>query len=257
MISEVDICNQALAAMGTRSTITSLLENSVEAKNCNMQYASTRDQLLRCAPWGFCKRTEVLALLKAAPGTPEFIGTVPTEWSNDLPPPPWLYSYAYPNDCVIVRFVQGTLLGQASSPIFPTNIGVASSIYGPPSKFEIRSEKVGSDSARTVVTNQQKAIATYNFLETNPTNFDSEFVIALINALAANLVIPLSGDKGLKDRLEKDAENIIAEARVRSANEELTIYDVTPDWILARGTSVVYPGLDLAQPFVWPNMFRP
>jgi hypothetical protein len=56
--SETSICNRALNAIGTRSTIASLGEESNEARQCNILYASTRDSLLTMAAWNFARKSQ-------------------------------------------------------------------------------------------------------------------------------------------------------------------------------------------------------
>lgn len=54
--SEVDICNLALLDCGA-AFITSLSEDSVEAKTCALLYPLTRDKLLREHKWNFATKT--------------------------------------------------------------------------------------------------------------------------------------------------------------------------------------------------------
>lgn len=61
--SDVIIANLALSAIGTRSTIVSLTETSVEAQTIALHYNNVRDQLLREAPWNFARKQLNLALL--------------------------------------------------------------------------------------------------------------------------------------------------------------------------------------------------
>ena len=92
-VSEVSICNQALAHIGAEALIVALSENTEEARFCNIYYASTRDSLLRAHEWNFATRYVSLAK----------IGTAPTRWS---------YQYAYPADALnaieIVNTVDAT-----------------------------------------------------------------------------------------------------------------------------------------------------
>jgi hypothetical protein len=81
MVSEVSICNQALAHIGAEALIESLSENTEEARYCNIYYEPTRDSLLRSHAFNFA--TLYVALAK--------IGTAPTRWS---------YQYAYPADAL-------------------------------------------------------------------------------------------------------------------------------------------------------------
>ena len=111
MTSILDIANRALSAVGARSgaagsvtALQSLNASSNEAFQVNLLLNPTRDDLLRAAHWNFARKTALLSLLKAAPGTPENSST-PTAWSSAYPPPPWLYSYGYPSDCLKMRSV--------------------------------------------------------------------------------------------------------------------------------------------------------
>lgn len=81
MVSEVSICNQALAHIGAEALIESLSENTEEARFSNIYYASARDSLLRGHQWNFATRYVKLAK----------IGTAPTRWT---------YQYAYPADAM-------------------------------------------------------------------------------------------------------------------------------------------------------------
>jgi hypothetical protein len=70
---------------------------------------------------------------------------------------------------------------------------------------------------------------------TDPNVWDPLFQDAFQDALAANLVMALVGDKALANGFISKANNTIAEARKADGNEGLTINDVTPDWIRVRG----------------------
>lgn len=61
MASEVEICNRALQKVGAKR-ITSLTENSVNARACNVAYSVLRDAELRAHPWNFAiARAELAA----------------------------------------------------------------------------------------------------------------------------------------------------------------------------------------------------
>lgn len=81
-ITEVDICNQALGKVGAKPPITSLKEDSENARLCNTFYASVRDAVLRSHPWNCAiKRTTITKLSEA----PDF------DYDNQfqLPTNPW------------------------------------------------------------------------------------------------------------------------------------------------------------------------
>jgi len=88
---------------------------------------------------------------------------------------------------------------------------------------------------RVILSNQESAILCYNTRVTDPNVMDEFFQDAWIAVLAARLVFQLSGDKALANQALSTANHIIAEARIADGNENLTVNDVTPDWMRARG----------------------
>lgn len=60
MASDVDICNRALQKLGAKR-ITSLTDDSVNARACNAAYEIVRDAELRAHPWNFAIDREALA----------------------------------------------------------------------------------------------------------------------------------------------------------------------------------------------------
>ena len=93
-MTEIDICNQALARLGCRFNVASLAEDSAEGRACNLIYAVARDTCLRRHDWSFA--TVRLAL-------------------TDLgsPPDDWAYRYSLPADCLKARQI---LLQQGAEP---------------------------------------------------------------------------------------------------------------------------------------------
>lgn len=81
--SETGICNSALAKIGSYR-ITSLDDNTREAKLLKEQYAKVRDDLLRSHPWNFAIKRVSLALLTSEPA----FG--------------FAYEFQLPNDCLRV-----------------------------------------------------------------------------------------------------------------------------------------------------------
>lgn len=127
-ISEVAICNLALAELGRGAEIISLDENSQPARACRRRYPHARDAVLRAYDWNFAARR---ASLPASATSPAF------GYANafDLPP-----------DCLLVRSlhdagttpweVEGTrLLTSAPAPLRliytarVTNPGVFDSLF--------------------------------------------------------------------------------------------------------------------------------
>lgn len=250
MTSETDIANRALSAIGTRSQIASLDEQSNEAIQCTLLLASTRDDLLRLAPWNCAKNFVNMTLICAAPGTPENPSTTPVVWEKGIPPPPWVYEYVYPSDCIralyiVPQFSTGFVGGV---PITTALTGGAPSFWnGPPVKFQVAIDQIGQNGkpsnagtdTKVILTNQEAAILCYVKRVVNPDIWDDQFTQALVSALAAQLVIALTGDKALANIKIQGANGAITRARQGDGNEGLTINDVTPDWIRTRGIS--YP----------------
>lgn len=247
MTSTTDIANRALALIGTRTQIASLSENSPEAQAANLWIDSLRREILRMAPWNCAKNTNQLALLCAAPGTPEnpSVGTV--QWQKGQPPPPWTYEYLEPSDCIrplwiVPQFSTGFASGV---PITTAVTGGSPSFWqGPPVRYAVGIDQVdvntglvsatGQDT-KVVLTNQEFAILVYLKNVTNPDVMDDAFQFAWAAGLAGRMVFQLTGDKTLANQRLKEANDAIQVARTSDGNEGLTVIDITPDWIRVRG----------------------
>lgn len=97
---------------------------------------------------------------------------------------------------------------------------------------------------RVILTNQEFALLAYCRQVTDPNVMDSLFLQAWQNSLAGDLAFALTGDKALANMQIQLANGNIQEARKADGNEGLTVNDVTPDWIRARG--VAYPAWDFS-----------
>lgn len=235
-VSEVSICNRALAAIGSRSTISSLTESSKEARNCNLIYTETRDEVMQMAFWNFAKKTAYLALVKSAPGTPTSQVSTATQWSSDFPAPPWLYEYAYPQDALqmrqIVQQIQNTYVG---TPFTSGGNNVYPYIVGPGAQFEVTSDQdINGQAQNVILTNQFEAIGIYTCRITNTNLFGAQFTEALVQALSAKLAMPITGQIQLMNAKFIQANAIIREARASDGNEGLTVIDNMPDYITVR-----------------------
>lgn len=100
MTTDVDNCNNALLKIGSQRIISSLIQDSVEAKACNTIYNNTRDTLFRMAPWNCAMKTANLVYITSVPGTPENTSPAANLWAPGIPRPPWAYEYQYPSDCL-------------------------------------------------------------------------------------------------------------------------------------------------------------
>ncbi len=235
--SDIEICNQALSRIGTRSTIASLTEASKEAKQCNLVYAQTRDEVLSMAFWNFAKKTATLSLLKSAPGTPSN-PTGATQWSNAYPAPPWLYEYSYPSDCLQFRSIYPQIdTGIIGTPL-TSNLASYSPYVAAPWAAVLFETATDTDTQgaqqNVVLTNQYQAIGAYTMRVTNPNLFSNNFVQALVCAVAAKIAQPLTGDRALRNEMFQLANTQIVQARQSDGNEGLTIIDYQASWIAAR-----------------------
>lgn len=66
MASAVEICNRALQKLGAKR-ITSLLQDTPNARSCNVAYEAVRDGLLRDHNWNFAIKRATLAADSTAP----------------------------------------------------------------------------------------------------------------------------------------------------------------------------------------------
>jgi hypothetical protein len=242
VVSPVDVANEALGQISARGTIASFDERSTEAKSVRTYYASTLDALLRAAPWNFCRKVDYLTLLKAAPGTPENTTSTSTVWTPAMPPPPWLYSYLLPTDCVKFRFVlpQISLGPLTGTPIFSVPNYVPAPVYqAQAQRFVVGTDvDLAGNQCTTISTNQPAALGVWNNRITNPDLWDSSFHQAMIDCLAVRLALPVTGDRALAGMLKtwsSSAMGSINVARANDGNEGLTEDNHIPDWLRVRG----------------------
>lgn len=258
--SQVSLCNRALLSVGARAQIASLSEGSTESDACSVLYQPTFEQLARTAAWNCLKNQRLLTLLAAAQGTPENVDgdTLP------IPPVPYLYSYAVPQDSLQIRFLLPPFTNSNATgevPISPAMLGATSLV---PGRGQIQySVSYGVDSNNNpreiILTNQSQAIGVYTVNQSNPVIFDSLFEQAFVASLAAYLVPALSLNMALLDRQVRIAEAAIAQARTRDGNEGTISQNREAQWMYARvsGGSTAWLGNTLGNANVWSDMAWP
>lgn len=157
MVAKVDIVNESLQVLGTRTTITAaqLAANSNnESIQANLIYDRTRNRLLRMAPWNCAFNTANLTLMTAVFGTPENTSAATNTWQKGQPAPPYAYEYAYPSDCLFGAWITPqTATGFAGGiPITTAVTGGAPSFWqGPPVKFRSAIDQTLVVSAAAVI----------------------------------------------------------------------------------------------------------
>jgi hypothetical protein len=222
-LTDVALCNLALDQAHTRSSISRIGENSAQGQACARWYDTSRRAVLRSCHWNFARRQQTLALLQDSTATPP--GTVPQ---------PWVYEYAYPQDCILARQVLPTL----GNPQVVIPSGWSSvQTHSPPARFIVGNDvDVTGNDIRVILTNQPQAQLVYTRDVTATALFDDEFVQAFTAYLACKLAQTLGGDKGVISQNFQLADQISRAARSRNGNEGgPTVIDIIPDWIRARG----------------------
>lgn len=154
MTTLVSITNRSLQAIGTRTTIASMTENSNEAIQANLVVETLRDELIRMAPWNCATDYANLTLITAAPGTPENSTQPTTLWAKGQPAPPWAYEYQYPVQClrplwIIPQYQTGFSGG---IPITTAVTGGAAQFWsGPPVRYKVAIDQFMPVTAATKV----------------------------------------------------------------------------------------------------------
>lgn len=156
MADKTSIVNLALQTFGSRTNVTALeLANnsSNEAIQANLAYDSTRDELLRMAPWDCAFFYRNLIYITSTPGTPENTSAATVNWQPGQPPPPWSYEYQYPVDCLRACWlIPATQTGFSSDVPVTTAVtgGTPAFWNGPPQKFRIATDLFYPVTAATV-----------------------------------------------------------------------------------------------------------
>lgn len=235
MTTSVDICNRALNEIGARVLISTLGEATPQGKTATLQYDTMRRQLLRAAPWGFSRKTDLLVVEGTLAANP------PSS------PYPWQVKNTYPADCLKAHYI----LPQPTSQVVEGVPSVGDQLFAPwcaPSRnFRyLPAYDPGStafpDAHRVILTNVNPALLIYTVDVTDPLQWDELFTNALVMALANKFVMPLSGNVKLKMSYAQMAQAAITEARVADGNEAVPSTDHVPDWIQARGVGGLLPG---------------
>lgn len=254
-----DVANRALDMIGSETTIGDLEEGSREAQVCLRAYGECLRGLLRGANWDFARKTATLQLLADATGQ--------TSGAGSIVPAPWIYEYAYPTDCLKVRFIPwnpstlypGQPPGNISLGVTPlmTNLGqppltgqrlqparftIATDFNYIPAQASVDLATPGvSPTGRTVIlTNVQNAQCVYTALVLYPQLWDSLFREAFIAYLASEIAMPLTKDKPLALRLRNEqikiAKSKLMDARVADGREGWYSSDIRVDWMRVRNS---------------------
>jgi hypothetical protein len=246
MTSPVDLCNLALDQISARTSITGISPasppNNVAAQVASRTYQLQADAIFRAAHWNSARKQGDLTLLKAARGTPENPdGALPQ------PPIPWRYEYAYPDDCLKVRFViPQPNLPSSEAPLM-TNVGV---VFQPlvttslPFVPAIDTDGAGNQ-VRVILTNACRAQGVYTARINNVDLWDPSLQNAVIGALAAWFCAPVNGDDAKKKLQIAIAAGLLTQARLNDGNEGITSTDHIPDWMMIRESGSSFWGVGM------------
>ncbi len=171
--SPADVINVALRRIGYKMRVNNLFDGS-QASNAALDiYAQTRDDVLRRMDWGFAQKFAAGAL------------------SGGTAPPPWTVEYAYPADCIRLRYMlNATLLADPNNPL-PVlwTVGTA-------------------NSARVIWSKIASATLVYTSQVTNPAQWDVNFVEAVAASLGRRLVALLPDLNAVKLVADDEAASI-------------------------------------------------
>ena len=235
-MDDVTICNIALDNIGARFSITSLAPplpppNAIVVAR---QYQLSIDSLHRAAHWNFARKQVGASLLKAAQGTPEN----PNGTTLPIPPVPWQYSYAYPPDCLLARFLLCNPPQSGAGNPFPAGVQTTPVWpWGNPGyKFIVANDTdANGNQIKCILTDLEFAQIVYTCRVTDVDLWDSKFQEAASATLGAWLVNPLARNaQVLKEQIEI-ATGIVTSARISDGNEGITSTDRVPDWMAVRG----------------------
>jgi hypothetical protein len=207
--SDVDICNRALASVGSTKLIEALDQTgSTEAEQCLLWYGRLRDELLRDRVWKFATRRASLALVAG-------------ETRSD-----WLFVYALPANCLSARRL--VLPGERSPWLvqgYPyTYYQGATTVHGVspapvPFDIEARVDGVGEIIGKVLLCDVEDAELVYTVRATNPQAFDPDFEAALEAYLGSKLALSLPKDPARSRELRTEYEAACRKAGANSVNE--------------------------------------
>jgi hypothetical protein len=199
MTSVVSICNLALSNLG-KDNISSITEQSAEARACNQFYDLTRDLLLQGYPWRFAGATQSMAeVTNAKPGQ-------------------WAYAYQRPVDCLKVRWVRPEY-SETEQPA----LSLQDELSVP---YEIEGE--------TIYCDLSPAFLRFTSRLTDPTKFPPLFVDALAWHLAVRLSMPMTRDPKVRSDAWQVANMMTGQAQMMDANEQRETSDHVSEFSAVR-----------------------
>ncbi|MBQ6713162.1 MAG: hypothetical protein IJN28_05190 [Selenomonadales bacterium] len=196
-VTNIEICNMALGYIA-KTRIFSLEDKSEEARMCKLYYDHLRQLLLRNYVWGFAKRIVRLAKVdKKIPG--------------------YEHAYAYPSECLAVRRIY--------------NEEGASVKEYEKEKYEVF---VLDNGVVAVACNVEDAYLEYTHDVVDVDTFSVDFVEALSRIIAYNIAQSLTGSESIANTQYQLFREMIANAKLASANEKETMPHFPDDYLTVR-----------------------
>jgi hypothetical protein len=274
---DADIFNMVLDEIGhpADKRIGDLQEGSAEAKVGLRHYGTSLRQILRAAHWNFSRFRAEMTLLNDSTGNTtrqQMTEGVPVTVGAGTPGMrPWIFSYAWPVDCVKARFVPATRHPFGGTGIPPGNIAIPPNPlmsglnegqfhHQRPTRFVVSSDSIPNltgavtdwsqlpDTSRTmgqgltsqtvILSNQPRAELVYTRLIIYPDQWDPLFRQAFVAYLASQTVMALTTDRKLGVSIRQEqiavAKMALEQARIRDGDEGWPNIDREASWIRAR-----------------------
>jgi len=197
MPSVVDICNEAMDLLGA-ATITSLTENSKEARLCNRRYETVRDAVLRAHPWNS-------AITRT---------TLPQD--SDAPAFGFTYQYTLPTNPYCLRVLS----------FWNSNVDSEIAAYDSQVMYKIEGRKI--------LSNEGTCKITYVARVTDTEQFDPLLSNTIAHRLASETAYAITGSNSVAQQMFQLYESRLREARSMDAMEGMPDKIISDDYINIR-----------------------
>ena len=197
MPSVVDICNEAMDLLGA-ATITSLTENSKEARLCNRRFETVRDAVLRAHPWNAAIARADLAQDSA---TPAF---------------GFNFQYTLPNDPYCLRVLS----------FWNVNVDNELTPYDSQVMYKIEGRKI--------LSNEETCKIIYVSRVTDTEQYDALLSSTIAHRLASETAYAITGSNSIAQQMFSLYETRIREARSMDAMEGQPDKIIADDFINIR-----------------------
>lgn len=266
--SPTAISNRAIDAAGLDFTLGDISEGTDPARKVLRAYSDCLRQLLRTAPWNFCRKQVPLLLLADATGQTPNVGSI-------VPGGQFIYEYAIPTDLAFLRYIPWWPFQNPGVP--PNNIQpsdptapIVDNLGQPPytgyrvvpARFLVTGDVnyipdgtsdapnstpgISPISRNVVLTNVQNAQCIYSFEASYPNLWGQNFRDAMIAYLASEISMPLQQDKKfglqMRDRNIAIAIEKVRNARATEGRESWSNSDIRVDWMDFRNSGGGYYG---------------